>query len=66
VTQKNTTVEYSLSELKKKGARHESKTRADGAECGPVGDDFWKRAKVVMPRGKTACLFGKPACVRGQ
>ena len=54
MTLKNTTVKYSLRELKKKSARGDSGTRADAPEGAPVGDDFWKRAKVVMPQGKTS------------
>jgi uncharacterized protein (DUF4415 family) len=54
MTQKNTTVRYSLKEVKKKVSREESKTRADAPEGPPVGVDFWKRARVVMPRGKTS------------
>jgi uncharacterized protein (DUF4415 family) len=54
MTQKNTTVRYSLSAIKKKIARGTSKTRADAPEAAPVGEAFWKRARVVMPRGKTS------------
>jgi uncharacterized protein (DUF4415 family) len=54
MTQKNTTVRYSLNALKKKVARGASKTRADAPEGAAVGEDFWKRARVVMPRGKTS------------
>jgi uncharacterized protein (DUF4415 family) len=54
MTQKNTTVKYSLSAIKKKVAAGASKTRADAPEAAPVGDDFWKRARVVMPQGKTS------------
>ena len=54
MTKKNTTVKHTRSELKKKSALNESKARAGAAEDLPVGVDFWKRAKVVMPRGKTS------------
>lgn len=54
MTQKNTTVRYSLNEIKKKVARAESKTSGNAAEGAPVGEDFWKHARVVMPRGKTS------------
>jgi uncharacterized protein (DUF4415 family) len=50
MTQKNTTVRYSLSAIKRKISRGASKTR----EGAPVGDDFWRRARVVMPQGKTS------------
>lgn len=54
MTQKNTTVRYSLSTIKRKIARGASKTRSNAAEAAPVGEDFWKRARVVVPRGKTS------------
>ena len=54
MTRKSTTVRYSLSEIKKKIARGESKTHASAPEAAPVDEDFWKRARVVMPRGKTS------------
>jgi uncharacterized protein (DUF4415 family) len=53
MTQKNTSVRYSLSALKRKVARGASKTRANAPEAPPIGEDFWKRARVVMPSGKT-------------
>ncbi len=54
MTQKNTIVRYSLKAVKRKLFRGASKTRADSPEAAPVGDDFWKRARVVMPPGKTS------------
>ena len=54
MTQKNTTVRYSLNTIKRKRARGASKTRANAPEAAPVGADFWKRARVVMPPGKTS------------
>jgi uncharacterized protein (DUF4415 family) len=54
MTQKNTIVRYSLSGIKKKVASGASKTRADAPEGAPVGEEFWKRARVVIPRGKTS------------
>jgi uncharacterized protein (DUF4415 family) len=54
MTQKSTTVRYSLSAIKKKVARGASKTRANASEAAPVGADFWKRARVVIPHGKTS------------
>ena len=54
MTQKNTTVRYSLNAIKRKLSRGASKTRADAPEAAPVGADFWKRARVVMPPGKTS------------
>jgi len=43
-----------LNEIKKKVAQGESQTRADAPEGLPIGKDFWKHARVVMPRGKTS------------
>jgi uncharacterized protein (DUF4415 family) len=54
MTQKSTTVRHSLSAIKRKISRGASKTRADTPEAAPLGDDFWKRARVVMPQGKTS------------
>ena len=54
MTQKNTIVRYSLRTIKRKVARGASKTRTSPPEAAPVGEDFWKRARVVMPRGKTS------------
>ena len=54
MTQKNITARYSLKAIKKKLASGASKTRANVPEGAPVGDDFWKRARVVMPAGKTS------------
>jgi uncharacterized protein (DUF4415 family) len=54
MTQKNTKVRYSFSTIKKKVARGASKTRTDAPEAESLGEEFWKRARVVMPRGKTS------------
>jgi uncharacterized protein (DUF4415 family) len=54
MTQKSTTVRYSLSAIKRKTSRGAGKTRSDAPEAAPLGDDFWKRARVVMPPGKTS------------
>jgi len=54
MTKKNTTVTHSLSAIKRKVARGATRTRANAPEAAPVGEDFWKRARVVMPRGKTS------------
>jgi hypothetical protein len=45
----NTTVRYSLSAIKRKIARGASKTRSGAPEAALVGEEFWKRALVVMP-----------------
>jgi uncharacterized protein (DUF4415 family) len=54
MTQKNTTVRYSLNAIKRKLSRGAGETRADAPEAAAVGADFWKRARVVMPPGKTS------------
>jgi uncharacterized protein (DUF4415 family) len=54
MSEKPTTVRYSLSEIKAKRARGEDQTRADAAEAESLGEEFWKRARVVIPRGKTS------------
>ena len=51
---KPTAVRYSLSEIKAKRARGEDQTRRDAPEAESLGEDFWKQARVVMPRGKTS------------
>jgi uncharacterized protein (DUF4415 family) len=53
-TQKNTAVRTSRSAIKGKAARGASKTRVPAPKAPPVGKDFWKRARVVMPSGKTS------------
>jgi uncharacterized protein (DUF4415 family) len=47
-------VRYSLSEIKAARERGEDQTRADAPEAESLGEDFWKDAHVVMPRGKTS------------
>jgi uncharacterized protein (DUF4415 family) len=54
MTQKDTTARYSLSAIKRKVSRGASKTRPGAPEASPLGTDFWKRARVVMPQGKTS------------
>ncbi|MFZ2108717.1 MAG: BrnA antitoxin family protein [Roseiarcus sp.] len=54
MSEKLTTVRYSLSEIKAKRARGEDATRVDAPEAEFLGEGFWNRARVVMPRGKTS------------
>jgi uncharacterized protein (DUF4415 family) len=54
MNEKPTTVRYSLSEIKAKRARGEDQTRLDASEAESLGEDFWKRAHVAMPGGKTS------------
>lgn len=51
ITTKNT-----LSEIKAARARGEDQTRSDAPEAESLGEDFWKDAQVVMPRGKLPCI----------
>jgi uncharacterized protein (DUF4415 family) len=54
MNEKPTIARLSLSEVKAKRARGEDQTRADAPEAESLGEDFWKNARVVMPRGKTS------------
>jgi uncharacterized protein (DUF4415 family) len=54
MSEKPTTVRYSLSEIKAKRERGEDQTRADAPEAESLGAEFWQQARVVMPRGKTS------------
>ena len=51
---KSTIARYSLSEIKAKRAHGEDQTRADAPEAESLGEEFWKQARIVMPRGKTS------------
>ena len=51
---KPTTVRYSLSEIQALRARGEEPVRPDAPEAEPLGHDFWKDARVVLPQGKTS------------
>lgn len=54
MTPKNTIVRYSLNGIKRKLSRGASRTRARAPEAEPAGEEFWKRARIVMPPGKTS------------
>lgn len=54
MTQKNTTARYSLKVIKSKLSRGASKTRPGAPEAPPLDSGFWKRARIVMPPGKTS------------
>ncbi|WP_245428227.1 BrnA antitoxin family protein [Roseiarcus fermentans] len=45
---------FSLSEIQARRARGEDQTRPDAPEAEPLGEDFWKQARVVVPSGKTS------------
>jgi uncharacterized protein (DUF4415 family) len=50
----STTVKRSLSEIQAMRARGEDQTRPDAPAAESLSEDFWKNARVVMPRGKTS------------
>jgi uncharacterized protein (DUF4415 family) len=52
MSEKSTTVRYSLGEIKAKRPRGEDQTQLDAPEAESLGED--KQARVVMPRGKTS------------
>src|SRR5882672_12279023 len=54
MTKKPTSVRYTLREIKQQVAQGNDKTRADAPEGPREGSEFWKRARVVVPPGKTS------------
>jgi DNA-binding transcriptional MerR regulator len=52
MTEKDTTVRYTLSEIKEQIAHGESQTRENAPEAQPIDKAFWEQAQVVMPSGK--------------
>ena len=50
----STIVKHSLREIEALRANGADRTRADAPEAASLGTEFWKTAKVVMPRGKTS------------
>ncbi len=54
MSEKSTTVKYSLSEIQAMRMRGEDRTRLDAPEAESLGEAFWKQARVVMPPGKTS------------
>ena len=54
MSEKFTSVRYSLSEIKARRARGEDQTRPGAPEAESLGEEFWRRARVVMPPGKTS------------
>jgi len=51
---KSTTVKYSLSEIQHLRKRGRDRTRLNAPEAASLGDQFWKSARIVMPKGKTS------------
>lgn len=51
---KSTIVKYSLGEIEKLRQRGADKTSSRAPAAGPLGEEFWRSARVVMPSGKTS------------
>lgn len=51
---KSTTVKRSLSEIRALRARGGDRTDPNAPEAESLGEEFWSRARVVLPRGKTS------------
>ena len=51
---KPTIARYSLSQVEALRKRGQDPTRPDAPEAEPLGKNFWKSARVVMPSGKTS------------
>ena len=54
MTKKPITVRYTLREIKQQIAQGKDKTRFNAPEGPREGSKFWKRARVVVPPGKTS------------
>ncbi|MGH8558286.1 MAG: BrnA antitoxin family protein [Methylococcales bacterium] len=54
MNRKSTIVRYTLNEIEAKIARGESRTRKGAPEAESLGEEFWSKAKIVMPRAKKA------------
>jgi uncharacterized protein (DUF4415 family) len=54
MTPENPTASDSLGASKGKTTPGASRLDADAPEASPIDEDFWKRARVVMPSGKTS------------
>lgn len=54
MSRKSTIVRHSLSEVQALRERGLDKTRANAPRAEPLGEEFWKSARVVMPAGKTS------------
>jgi uncharacterized protein (DUF4415 family) len=54
MTKKPITARYTLTEIKRQIAQGKDKTRADAPEGPREGSKLWKRARVVVPPGKTS------------
>ena len=54
MNEKSTIVRRSLSEIRAMRARGEDQTNPEAPEAETLGEEFWKNARIVMPRGKTS------------
>ncbi|HLA01655.1 MAG TPA: BrnA antitoxin family protein [Aestuariivirga sp.] len=54
MSKKSTIVRYSAAQIKARVARGEDKTRKNAPEAESLGEEFWSKAKLVMPRAKEA------------
>jgi uncharacterized protein (DUF4415 family) len=54
MNEKSTIVRHSLSQIRALRASGQDQTSPDALEAESLGADFWKSARVVMPRGKTS------------
>ncbi|HUZ96750.1 MAG TPA: BrnA antitoxin family protein [Edaphobacter sp.] len=52
--EKSTIVRHSLNQVQAMRERGEDKTSPEAPEAESLGAEFWKSARVVMPRGKTS------------
>ena len=52
--ERSTIVRHSPNQLRTIRERGGDKTRSDAPEAESLGADFWRSARVVMPRGKTS------------
>jgi uncharacterized protein (DUF4415 family) len=54
MTKKPTTARYTLTEIERQDRAGQRQDRADAPEGPREGSKFWKRARVVVPPGKTS------------
>ena len=52
--ERSTIVRYSAGQIRKLRASGADKTSAKAPVAESLGTDFWSKARVVMPRGKTS------------
>ena len=52
--EKSTIVRHSLSQIRAMRERGEDQTSSNAPEAESLGEDFWSRARIVMPASKTS------------